>query len=65
MRLDYMVKLKNIKMDIFNNKRVENLELTVAQLIEVVNTQAVMIEELKNNNGGRVVFKGFQYGQDK
>lgn len=52
-------------MDIFNNKRVENLELTVAQLIEVVNTQAVMIEELKNNNGGRVVFKGFQYGQDK
>ena len=65
MRLDYMVKLKNIKMDIFNNKRVENLELTVAQLIEVVNTQAVMIEELKNNNGGRVVFKGFGYnGQD-
>ena len=52
-------------MDIFNNKRVENLELTVAQLIEVVNTQAVMIEELKNNNGGRVVFKGFGYnGQD-
>ena len=53
-------------MDIFNNKRVENLELTVAQLIEVVNTQAVMIEELKNNNNnGRVVFKGFGYnGQD-
>ena len=47
-------------MDLFNNKRIETLELTVAQLIEVVNTQSSLIEELKlNNNQGRVVFRGF------
>ena len=48
-----------------NKKDIEQLQLTVAQLIEVVNTQAVMIEELKlNNNQGRVVFRGFGFKEE-
>ena len=43
---------------IFKDKRVDNLEQVVAQLVQVVNEQTLVIQELQGNNN-RIVFKGF------
>lgn len=43
-----------------NSKEIEQLQLTVAQLIQVVNEQSVAIEQLQQQlPQSRMVFKGF------
>ena len=51
-------------MDIFNNKSIENLELTLAQLINVVNEQTIELQALRQQDMNRVVFRGFGFKEE-
>ena len=46
-------------MSIFKNKEVEQLQLTVAQLIEVINQQTIAIEQLQQHGQREQI--GFNY----
>ena len=47
----------------FNNKRIEQLELALANVIAIVNEQQEVINIMAEASG-RVEFKGFEYGRN-
>ena len=51
-------------MDLFNNKRVEQLELTLAQLITLVNEQTIVIQQLQQQKDTKMVFRGFGFKEE-